>query len=106
MCRSSEEGSLCSQGTSVADEGSVPGSATDHLCNLRQVTLSLRPWILVGYLLYTHLPIKNTGLILSSDASLEIQIHESHCNNWIWTLLPVPQGPHRKWALWGPTAVQ
>lgn len=83
MHRSFEEGSLCSQGTSVADEGSVPGLATDDLCNLRQVILSLRVWILGGCLLYRQLPIKNTALILCSAASLEIQIHESHCNNWI-----------------------
>lgn len=95
MCRSSEEGSLCSRGTSVADEGSVPGAATDDLCNLGQVNLSLRPWILGSCLLYSELPLKNTALILYSAASLEIQIHESHCNNRIWTLLLVPEGSHR-----------
>lgn len=77
-----------------------PGSATDDLRNLGQVTLSLRPWILGACLL--HIPVENMALILCLAANLEIQIHESHCSNWIWTLLPVPQGPPTKWALRGP----
>lgn len=63
-------------------------------------------WILGDCLLYSQPPVKKTVLILCSSASLEIQIHESHCNNQTWTLLPAPQGPHRKWALRNPTGVQ
>lgn len=56
--------------------------------------LSLRPSILGACLLDSQLPVRNKALILCLATNLEIQIRESHCSNWTWTLLPVPQGPH------------
>lgn len=73
----------------MADEGSGPGSATDDFCNLGQVILSLRQWILGGCLLYSQFPAKNMALNLCSAASVAIQICASHCSNWI--LDPAPR---------------